>query len=310
MTMKRIYVILLFSAVIVNLYATSVSGHTILQRAFEQSAKSNLKVQMRNPLPPRPKELMILPYANKLIFYRKIIEKDVCLRVETVRTTRYSNEVLEVFIKNSEGIWGMAPDGFSAEVIEVPLVWLIELMFTPLTETELAYASYAIPVIKKYNGRNCYKIVVKLPYTEEFLHKITKEPIADISKKKSLYLSERPFFYEFLIDCQRYIIVDRKHYNANGKTIFSVNFDHWESLSNSEKLFLTPSRIEGKFLVHDFFSSRILEKMLKDRKTRQWDDLHAKIEIFIDWFLENGSVFFLIIASIAIITVIIIKRRK
>ena len=66
--MKRFIIISLFLIVINNTYATS--ARNVLVKSFEYSKASSLKVQMSNPFQPLPKGLQILPYAEKLIFYR------------------------------------------------------------------------------------------------------------------------------------------------------------------------------------------------------------------------------------------------
>ena len=108
--MKRFIIISLFLIVINNTYATS--ARNVLVKSFEYSKASSLKVQMSNPFQPLPKGLQILPYAEKLIFYRNFTSKGLNLRVETFQVNRKKDKKLETYIKTIDNT-DLSPVGVS-----------------------------------------------------------------------------------------------------------------------------------------------------------------------------------------------------
>lgn len=308
--MKRFIIISLFLIVVNNTYATS--ARNVLVKSFEYSKASSLKVQMSNPFQPLPKGLQILPYAEKLIFYRNFTSKGLNLRVETFQVNRKKDKKLETYIKNLDGVFGVAPDGFAAEVFEVQDLWIVELMFQSFSNEELSFAKFDQLGYTKYKGKDCYRVIISFPRTEDFLCQITGESKMEVLAKKSMYMRERPFKYDFLIDQKSNIIVSRKHYNAYGKLIFSIAFEQWQNLRDVKGLFDTPSDIKGKFVEQKFFSSRLLDKMIKAKKQKykKRSNFPFYVQVFEEWILRNGSILFATIAGVLIIVVVVIKCKE
>ena len=123
-----------------------------------------------------------------------------------------------------------------------------------------------------------------------------------------MYLAGRPFKYEFLIDAEEYIVVSRKHYNAQGKMIFALVFDSWESLSPKADLFKTPSGLKGKFIDQASFASRVLAKMIERQKTGWGEYLSKRSAPVIHWVLRNSFWLMMPVALLAITAIVVIRR--
>ena len=201
-------------------------------------------------------------------------------------------KIVETYIKNQEGIWGNSADGFSAGIFEVQQLWFPELMFEPFSEIEIESAVYTKARSVRKNNRLCNKIIVSLPTTTSFLQKSTGESTEILRERSKIYLSNRAFKYEFLIDSEEKIIVSRKHYNAQGNMIFE-----------------TPSGIKGQFVEQSFFASRVLKKMIENDK-KEAQKYYSIPYIFWNWMLSHGKWLMAAIALAAIVLVVIIKHSN
>jgi hypothetical protein len=123
-----------------------------------------------------------------------------------------------------------------------------------------------------------------------------------------MYLAERPFRYEFLIDSQEYIIVSRKHFNARGKVIFEMALESWENLDDDDDLFETPSGLKGKFLTQHDFEGRVMRAMLERKQPGIGFHLSNMLNGIIDWFCNYGHYVTITIAVIAIAGILIVKH--
>ena len=96
------------------------------------------------------------------------------------------------------------------------------------------------------------------------------------------------------------------------RMIFSIAFEQWQNLRDVKGLFDTPSDIKGKFVEQKFFSSRLLDKMIKAKKQKykKRSNFPFYVQVFEEWILRNGSILFAIIAGVLIIVVVVIKCKE
>ena len=237
-------------------------GRSLLKKALESSKKASFIAIMKNPFPNVTHEQDILPHATLWKFYRCFSGGNVYLRLETSA----GGKAIEAYLSNETGVYGVAADGFSAEIIEVPMLWFPELTHLDISAEEIELSSYSVHT-DNYNNAPCYRIIMRTPKNDAELMKITDDGEEQYQANRKRYLEKRVFTREFWVGRENNFIYFRKHYNSNGKLIFSVELGNVEfNPSFSPALFATPKDVRGKFIERKFFASRSLGEMIASRK--------------------------------------------
>lgn len=303
-----LFFILLFCSI-----SFAQDGGSVLKRALRSSQEMSFSASMHNPFSVKKSEKDILPYGPYWKFYR-LYQGDVLYLRLDIST---KDKLIETYLKNKDGTYGLAADGFAARIIEIPMLWYPELTHLNISDEEMKLSSYSI-YKTLYNHRTCYKVIMRTPQDTKSLMKIIGDSKEEFQINKDRYLSKRVFVREFFIDQRNFFIYSRQHFNRNGKLIFKVELgDVVFEPSLKLDLFKTPKKVRGQFIERNFFASRALEKMTKDQRLSFVDSMGNWIKSIgnsiwnnIDMIAKWFSPILAMIGIACIIIVIVIKRKN
>lgn len=311
--LKRCTAFILFQLVFL-FSSMAQDGHSLLANALQASKKASFSTSMKNPFPKATLDKDILPYGTDWKFYRLYKDdKTLYLRLDILA----KDQTIETYVKNADGIYGLAADGFAAKIIEVPVLWVPESTHLDISREELELSSYSV-YQTSYNNTPCYRIIMKTPQDSDTLMKITGEDQGQFNKNRQRYYSKRVFYREFWIGQNNSFIYCRRHYNNNGKLIFSVELGNVSFADTFPKeTFATPKNVKGQFIERNFFASRALAKMLNDRKPsffaplgqwfeKTWENIWNHFDVITMWLTP----IFILIAVSSIVFLAVIKYRN
>jgi hypothetical protein len=237
-------------------------GRSLLVNAIEVSKKASFTSKLKNPFYKTGTDTRINQRAMDWKFYRSFSNGVLYIRLETSD----KDKVIETYFKNNTGIYGVAPDGFAAEITEVPMLWFLELTHLDISQEEIEISTFSI-VQDNYNNVPCHKITMKSYQDDEVLMKITGDDEQLLSKNRDNYLSKRVFLREFWIGQTDNLIYCRKHYNGKGALIFKVDLGDVDFRSKiPQSLFTTPENVQRKFLECSDFTEVALGKFSNVKK--------------------------------------------
>lgn len=233
-------------------------GHKILKDSLKASKKLSYSASLKNPLPEKEVEEIILPYASNWKFYRKFDGSNIFLRLELFDS---NNNLQELYLKNNSGCYGSDIDEFNAQIINIPYLWMPELLNADIFPEELQACIVEL-ADTEYDGILCYEITTKFSGDDKLLLKLSRDDLFWFDIYKDIYTKHRTYIRKFIIDKKTGLILARSHYNRSGVETFNVRLHNVEYIEPSSEKFKTPNNIQGVFVERNDFVSKRLEMMM------------------------------------------------
>ncbi len=236
------------------------NAEDILKNALEQSGKINFSAKMENPFPYRTIQAIILPYAPNWKYYQKY-DGELLFRLEMYTP---ENKLQEIYWKNASGIYGSDNDGFYAQIVDVPYLWMPALLRAKIPPAEWEACSYKVTETT-YEELPCYEVTTFFPDDEDLMRKLSGDEDFWYKNKRDSYLENRTFIRKFIIDRNTGLILARHHYNKNGKEIFTLSLKEINYQADlPDSLFASPQNIPKKYIRRQMFAADVLNKTWVD----------------------------------------------
>ncbi len=173
-----------------------------------------------------------------------------CTLYRSVSPTGELKLRMEIF---SKPVWINRPDGQYAiqgdtvgKIFEIPQLWFFEQLNAPIAIEELQNAEFVVEDTI-YNKRPCRYVLVKSTSNvvekqlserlnsakDDFSRQVIQEQLRNLP-------SQLPVRRVFLIDNETNVILARKHYNANGNSLLTIELGNVRFGEQDEALFELP----------------------------------------------------------------------
>ncbi len=284
-------IVCVFQMYFLSTTSMAQDGRTLLVNALEVSGKSSFTSILKNPFYKEGKNTSLYQRTTDWKFYRFFSNGTMYIRLETLN----ENKVLETYIKNESGTYGLAPDGFAARILDATMLWFLELTHMDILPEEIQLSTFSV-VQDSYNNVPCHKISMNTPQDDASLMIITGDEEQKFRENRENYLARRVFLREFWVGKKDNLIYCRKHYDRQGDLIFNVELGNVDENSKIPlSLFSTPKNVQKRYLKGSYFTSDAMReyfnlKKLDDRQNgfpddisdSRWEGNYAKlIKVFV-----------------------------